>query len=129
MIVKLKLKDADGKEYTMLFGTSYKSYLDQIKDFFYRFQKWIDGKAHPTDEILSIETSKSKWKAFGGLKWCEEKQFQQELNREGCHYSNDPDNPKPRQYSKMNFSHNRKISNSIMKWYIDRYNGREVVKT
>ena len=130
MIVKLKLKDAQGKEWTMLFGTSYKNYLDQIKEYFSSFHVWNYeqeySRAFPTFSIESIEASKSDWKHWGGLKWCPEQDFQQELNREGVQ-QNEPDNPNPRQYSEMKFTKNYYVKNLVYGWYRGRYKGREVV--
>ena len=128
MIVKVKILDVNNEESIMLFGTSYKNYLDQIQDFFYRTQKWIDHLPHPAYSILSIDASKSKWKSWGGLKWCEEKNFQHELNREGCQ-QNDPDNTKPRQYSKMKFTKNYYVSTKIEDWYNRQYQERETVSS
>lgn len=131
MIVKLKLKDANGKEYTMLFGTSYKNYLDQIKEYFGSFHVWNYDQEHsrafPTTSIISIEASKSEWKHWGGLKWCPESDFQEELNREGCQ-QDEPDNPYPRQYSEMKFNKNYYVKNLVYGWYKGRYKGREVVQ-
>lgn len=127
MIVKIELIDSDLEETTILFGTSYKNYLDQIKDFFYRTQKWIDHVPHPVYEIISIEASNSKWKSWGGLKWCVEENFQHELNREGCQ-QNDPDNPNPRQYSEMEFKKNYYVDARVMDWYNTQYQEREIVE-
>lgn len=127
MIVKIKILDVDNKEFVMLFGTSYKNYLDQIRDFFYRSQEWINHMPHPAYSILNIETSKSRWMGWGGLKWCEEKDFQEHLNREGCQY-NDPDNPRPRQYSKMKFEKNYYVANKIKDWHNRQYQERQITK-
>lgn len=128
MIIKMKILDIDQKEYCFLFGTSYKTYLHQIQDFAYRTQKWMNHLPHPAFEILSIEVSKSMWKSWGGLKWCLEENFQHELNREGCQ-SDDPDNPKPRQYSKMKFVKEYYHSKKIQHWFNRQYQEREIVKS
>lgn len=125
MIVKLILEDSDGDRITLMTGTSYKNYLDQIQDFFYRGQKWIDSLPHPEYKIIKIETSKSKWKAWGGLKWCLEENFQDQLNREGCQ-TGDPNNPNPRQYSKMKFIKNYYVEQKIFDWYNQQYQQRIV---
>lgn len=93
-IVKVVFKDTSlvGGEYTMLFGDSYKSWKQQYSEYLRRFN----------DIPVKAFKSRSKWKGWGGLKWCSEENFQEELNREGCQI-NDPDNPKPRQYSRMTF--------------------------
>lgn len=124
----MKILDVDHNEFTLLFGSSYKTYLDQIKDFSYRTQVWIDRLPHPAYSILGIEVSKSKWKSWGGLKWCLEENFQEELNREGVQ-SNEPDNPNPRQYSEMQFSKEYYHSGKIMDWYNRQYQERETVKS
>ncbi len=126
MIIKMKIIDTKGEESIMLFGTSYKTYLDQIQDFYYRTQKWIDHCCYPTYEVISIEVSKSKWKSWGGLKWCEEKNFQHELNREGVQ-QNEPDNPKPRQYSEMKFVKEYYHSAKIEDWLNRQYQERGIV--
>ena len=126
MIVRIKLKDINNEESIMLFGDSYKNYLDHLKDFFYRDQIWINNLPHPIYSISSIERSKAEWKSWGGLIWCEEKDFQKELNREGCQ-PNDPDNPHPRQYSKMKFETNQSTINKIMGWYNLQYHKRELL--
>jgi hypothetical protein len=127
MIVKVIIEEEDKKQFTMLFGSSYKSWLDQICDYSYRTQKWIGNKRHPTYKVVSVETSKSKWKSWGGLKWCEEKNFQQELNREGCQ-KGVKGNPNPRQYSEMSFKKNYYVSKKIKDFYAKMYADRELVK-
>ena len=126
MIVKIKIKDINNEESTMLFGTSYKNYLDQLKDFFYSSQIWINNLPHPVYSISSIERSNAEWKSWGGLKWCAEKHFQEQLNREGCQL-NEPNNPHPRQYSKMKFETNYHAIGKIMGWYNLQYHKRELL--
>lgn len=128
MIIRMKILDVNHKEYTFLFGSSYKTYLEQIQDFSYRTQVWIDSLPHPAYSILSIQVSKSKWKSWGGLKWCLEENFQEELNREGVQ-SNEPDNPNPRQYSEMMFIKEYYHSAKIEDWYNRQYQERETVKS
>jgi len=105
MIVKLTLTDKNNKEYKMLFGNSYKKWHDQMIEYLGRYfcsndKGW--NYTEMTGHIIAVEVSKSSWKGWGGLKWCSEENFQQELNREGCQ-QNDPDNKNPRQYSEMVF--------------------------
>ena len=126
MIIKMKIIDSKGEESTMLFGSSYKSYLEHIEDFFYRTQKWINNCPYPTYEVISIKLSKSEWKSWGGLKWCEEKDFQHELNREGVQQG-EPDNPNPRQYSDMKFVQEYYHSAKIQDWLNRQYQEREMV--
>ncbi len=104
MIVKIKLKSKD-EVFTMLFGNSYKTWDDQFAEYCWNFK--------PV-EILSITTSSEKWKGWGGLKWCNETNFQNELNCEGCQ-QNEPDNPNPRKYDSMNFIQNQIVGNMARK--------------
>lgn len=85
------------KPFTTLFGNSYKSWKDQVEECLRIFVKKKEIRG-----IEKVEVSKALWKAWGGLKWCDSEDFQQELNREGCQ-EDEPDNPKPRDYSKMKF--------------------------
>lgn len=110
MIVKIKIKSIDGV-FTMMFGNSYKSWDEQFREYC-RIFKPI--------EILELETSSEKWKGWGGLKWCNEEEFQNELNREGCQ-DNEPDNKSPRIYKKMCFVSNtiaENIANKVAKQYL-----------
>lgn len=105
MIVKLTLKNKDGEEYKMLFGNSYKSWNTQMIEYLGRFfcsneKGW--NYEEMTGHITKVEVSKSKWKGWGGLKWCSEDNFQNELNREGVQ-QDEPDNLNPRKYSEMIF--------------------------
>lgn len=95
MIIKVRFIDtAKGdKEHTMLFGDSYKKWEEQFCEYLRRF---------PSLEAVRAWRCKDKWKGWGGLKWCSEESFQEELNREGVQ-SNEPDNPNPRQYADMKF--------------------------
>lgn len=97
MIIKIKFKQ-NKDTFTMLFGNSYKQWQEQYRDFVRMFTD-IDGEV---PEPVRYWQSKSDWKGFGGLKWCEAEHFQQELNREGVQHD-EPDNPSPRQYSTMFF--------------------------
>lgn len=83
----------------MMFGNSYKPWEMQYDEYI-----WMCKRNGSPVELISVETSHSKWIAWGGLKWCPEDKFQQQLNREGCQ-DNEPDNPKPRQYSNMKFKY------------------------
>lgn len=100
MIVRIKLKSKD-EVFTMMFGNSYKDWDEQFREYCSMFK--------PT-EILSVVTSPEKWKGWGGLKWCNENEFQHELNREGCQ-DKDSDNPNPRIYENMQFIQNQTASN------------------
>lgn len=109
MIVRIKLK-SKGETFTMLFGNSYKNWEQQFMEYCSIFK--------PTD-VLDVETSVEKWKGWGGLKWCNETEFQHELNREGCQQG-EPDNPKPRNYKYMRFNSNQivlNVANKIARRY------------
>lgn len=90
------------KDKVMLFGNSYKPWKMQYDEYV-----WMCKRNGTPIELVSVETSHSKWIGWGGLKWCPEEKYQQELNREGCQ-DNEPDNPRPRQYNKMNFKYDER---------------------
>jgi hypothetical protein len=100
MIVKIKIKTQEDEAYTMLFGNSYKKWFTQFEQY---------ARMYAPFQIIEVSISQSEWKSWGGLKWCNENEFQEELNREGVQ-SNEPDNPKPRNYSKMFFYQSKHIS-------------------
>jgi len=90
----------------ILFGDSYKPWHMQLDEYMWSFKP---------KEVLNVESSYSKWVGWGGLKWCPESKFQQQLNREGCQ-NDEPDNPKPRQYNKMNFKFDRAKYNKALSY-------------
>lgn len=94
MIVKIKFKTEDDKEYTMMFGDSYKKWYVQFEEYV---------KLHKAYNCIDVSVSKSKWIGWGGLKWCNENEFQYELNREG-RQEYETDNHKSRKYLQMSFS-------------------------
>lgn len=98
MIVKVLLK-VKGEHSIMLFGNSYKTWQEQFEEYYKRLQRLTDGNV----EVIKAWSSKADWKGWGGLKWCEETEFQEELNREGCQHG-EPDNVSPRKYSEMVFT-------------------------
>jgi hypothetical protein len=104
MIVRIELK---GKEdfFIMMFGDSYKKWYIQFEEYCHKF---------PELRLINIDVSKEDWIGWGGLKWCNENEFQEELNREGCQ-DKEPDNPKPRQYNKMHFESNKFIESKVKK--------------
>jgi len=57
----------------MLFGNSYRDWDDQLNEYCSTFN-------HVPVRIVS---SHSPWVSFGGLKWCEPSQLQQQLDDEG----------------------------------------------
>lgn len=83
----------------MLFGNSYKKWQQQYLEF---VRRYTGGMKPSTLEVVRVFRCNDEWKGWGGLKWCQDTSFQEELNREGCQ-TNDPDNPNPRQYSEMKF--------------------------
>lgn len=83
----------------MMFGNSYKPWEMQYDEYV-----WMCMRNGTPLQLVKVETSHSKWVSWGGLKWCPEDRFQHQLNREGCQ-DNELDNPKPREYSKMNFKY------------------------
>jgi hypothetical protein len=110
MIVRIELK-SKRKTPTMMFGNSYKNWGEQFREYCFIFKPI---------EIIQVETSPEKWIGWGGLKWCNESEFQHELSREGCQ-QNDQDNPKPRKYHYMKFNRNQiveNIANKIARRYL-----------
>jgi hypothetical protein len=104
MIVRLTF-EKDGEQWQMLFGNSYKGWHTQMIEYVARYfcskdRGW--NKEEMLGHIRKVEVSKAKWIGWGGLKWCSHENFQAELNREGVQ-QDEPDNPKPRQYSRMKF--------------------------
>jgi len=95
MIVKITFTDHE----PMLFGNSYKDWDMQAREFFRIYPDLLKTS-------VSLFVSEESWKGWGGLKWCGESFFQEELNREGCQ-QNDPNNKDPRIYADMAF-HERK---------------------
>lgn len=112
MIAKITI--GSGKHiYTMMFGNSYKNWTEQFSEYCWLFK--------PIN-IIDVQTSKEKWKSWGGLKWCNEDEFQHELNREGCQ-SSEPDNANPRIYSNMRFVPNP-IAKNIAKKISVKYTNK-----
>lgn len=106
MIVRITLVTDKNEEIIMLFGNSYKDWFDQFNEYIWNHIRWWDEKTIMKCEIihiLRVERSNSRWKGWGGLKWCSHEYFQEQLNREGVQ-DNEPDNPKPRIYANMEFN-------------------------
>lgn len=116
MIIKITFLDATSKPLVMLFGDSYKTWKEQVREYL-EYTKVLGVK--------NVESSQSKWIAWGGLKWCAEEDFQAELNREGCQ-QDEPDNPEARQYADMKFSNNAKATKEVIKMYKDRVKNLKV---
>ena len=107
MIVKIKFKLGKGT-FTMLFGDSYKSWKEQLREYCTAL------KLHDEIKVLGVETSKEEWISWGGLKWCNEQEFQDELDREGCQ-EGEPNNPEPRKYADMRFGSNKVVEKVVEK--------------
>lgn len=98
MIVKvLFIHKENQAETIMLFGNSYKKWETQFEEYLRIIRNEL-----PNLTIARVWKSNAKWIGWGGLKWCSEDIFQEELNREGCQ-DKDPDNPNPRKYADMEF--------------------------
>lgn len=87
MTVKVKYRNkVSGKIFEILFGDSYKDWQTQKVEY---------ERLYKDEEEIEITKSNTKWIGWGGLKWCEYKDLQEQLNREGCQ-DKDPDNLNPR---------------------------------
>ncbi len=122
MIIKITFLDINRKPFTMLFGDSYKLWHMQYEEFMNEQIKWYDCSTlihRKIYGIVSVEKSSDEWIGWGGLKWCGEECFQEQLNREGCQ-EGEPDNPKPRLYNRMQFESNKKIEKIVRDYYRHR---------
>ncbi len=120
MIIRITILDKDKKPFIMLFGDSHQKWDVHFQDYLWYEIKWWDEKKCTKREIfgiVNVESSKSRWISWGGLKWCSHESFQEELNREGCQ-TGDKDNSNPRRYGDMIFVDNP----SVMKKVVDMYN-------
>lgn len=105
MIIRITFDDGS----VMLFGNSYKPWTMQFDEYM-----WILKRNFIKIKPIKFESCKDKWIGWGGLKWCPENLFQEQLNREYCQ-EYEPDNLKPRQYKKMRFVENNIIKNTAFK--------------
>ena len=104
--IRLTIKRGD-EEFVMLTGTSYKYWYEQAVEYIYRTfgSKDMGWRYRDIEDLdIEVEHSRSSWKGWGGLKWCHPDIFQEELNREGVQ-QDEPDNPKPRQFSSFKFDY------------------------
>jgi hypothetical protein len=101
------------KNKTMMFGNSYKPWEMQLAEYL-----MIQKRNDTLEDVADVTVSDSSWVSWGGLKWCSEDNFQQQLNREGCQ-SSDEDNPKPRQYVQMIFYRNTEMMEKVNKMIED----------
>ena len=114
MIVRIEIKPKEGEPFTMMFGNSYKSWEQQFREYSFMFKPI---------EVLSVDSSKHDWIGWGGLKWCNETEFQHCLNREQCQY-NDKDNINARKYEYMKFNSNQ-IAFNIARKIARRFENNE----
>lgn len=122
MIVRVSMLDNNNKQFVMLFGDSYKKWDMQVWEYFNYAIQWYDDDIILQCNVLKIvnvEKCNAAWKSWGGLKWCEESSFQNELNREGAQ-DNEPDNPTPRQYKDMHFVYSGHVARKVKKTYKQR---------
>ncbi|SCN41891.1 spore protein H [Bacillus wiedmannii] len=95
----------------VMFGNSYKPWEMQFDEYL-----WLLKQEGQLTDVEQVTVSDEAWISWGGLKWCPEERFQQQLNREGCQET-DPDNPNARQYKEMTFykdaSATRKVNKAI----------------
>lgn len=104
MIVKAEFEST-----TMLFGDSYKPWQMQFDEW-----AWLCKNDNDQLNLVKVTVSEDKWVSWGGLKWCPEEKFQQQLNREGCQ-DDEQDNQYPRQYSEMQFVRDAKVERKVLK--------------
>lgn len=93
----------------ILIGNSYKQWDMQFDEY-----TWHMHQQGNLTGVTQVEVSGSPWVSWGGLKWCPEREFQKQLNREDCQGS-DPDNPNPRVYSKMVFYKEAAVTTKVNK--------------
>tara|TARA_R110000851_G_C12713886_1_gene527633 strand:- start:88 stop:525 length:438 start_codon:yes stop_codon:yes gene_type:complete len=106
MIVKITFKDLENKEFTMLFGNSYKHWFTQFEEFINdRIRWWDSNDCIKCDvyKITDVSKATDDWKGFGGLKWCDVSSFQDELNEE----AKGKGFKKARHYQDMYFAYNK----------------------
>ena len=120
--VRLTVRQNDGSLKKVLCGTSYKPWYTQATEYIFRaFGDREHGWRYSdvADRLVDVERSFSPWIGWGGLKWCDENIFQQELNREGCQQG-EPDNPRPRRHADFKFSPwaygRRKLMSELRGW-------------
>lgn len=105
--IKIRFHSAEtGKRFTMMFGDSYKKWKEQYKEYL----RLNEGKVMP----IMAWKSNSKFVGWGGLKWCDEEEFQNQLNREGMS-KDEADNLNARQYSSFVFKEIQLPTNSQLK--------------
>lgn len=120
MIIRITWLNSEKKSIIMLYGNSYKTWSQQVQEYIWENIKWWDSTSlikRNLFGILKVEVSDSKWISWGGLKWCPHKNFQKELNREGCQLS-DPDANSPRHYRDFLFRPDKKVHEMVTKMYL-----------
>lgn len=106
-IIKLKFNN----EWIMMFGNSYKPWEMQLEEYLFILLR--NGEL---DDYEEVTVSDNPWVGWGGLKWCKQDKFQNQLNREGSQ-SNEPDNPNPRQYNEMVFYKDVAVTKKVNKMF------------
>lgn len=101
----IRVQFSDG--WTMMFGNSYKPWTMQLEEYLFMLKR--KGELN---DYLEVTVSDSPWIGWGGLKWCSEGDFQNQLNRED-RQSNEPDNPNPRQYNEMRFYKDSAVTRKV----------------
>lgn len=107
VIIRLKFNE----EWTMLFGNSYKTWEMQLKEYLLLLKR-----KQKLESYSEVTVSDNAWIAWGGLKWCEENDFQNQLDREG-RQSNEAANENARQYSNMEFYQDRVVTEKVNKLF------------
>ena len=105
MTVRVTIKENDGSHRVVMFGDSYKKWTTQFEEWIWnQFSNNVESAWKFCDSdvqgrVVDAAISKSAWISHGGLKWCNENIFQDELNREGASLS-----IPPRQYKDFKFA-------------------------
>lgn len=84
MIAKITFQTREGQPLTMLFGTSYKTWSDQLFSYLNRMSTWEYPEGQPpvkrlhVTEVTGCLFCGEKWPGWG-LAWCEAEGFQELL--------------------------------------------------
>jgi hypothetical protein len=98
MIVKIGINYTDGESHFMMFGDSYKNWDEQASEYLLMWRERIES-------VGKVFVSKSKWVGYGGLKWCREDNFQEQLDTEPVE--------KKRQFSEMEFTRSSRLEDKV----------------
>lgn len=119
MIVKIIFLDLDNKEFTMLFGNSYKNWITQFEEYLYQRISWYNAKKIMSCDIykiINVQKATDRWIGYGGLKWCSDTTFQESLDYE----ANGLKWKKTRQYKDMTFNYDANKFYKTRNWLKDR---------